>query len=166
MLVGGSIARFPHYIIFNDGTVYSKYTRRHLKPILQDNGYFHVTLCENKKHTQIGVHNLVAEVFLGARPNGCITNHKNGLKIDNRIENLEWISIQENVKHAYRNNLRTINKEHRERCAALGRSKRSYSDQDAQDIRALFSGARGEKIGLAKMFGLSRYAVASILGGK
>jgi len=157
---------FPDYIIYNNGKIYSCYTQRFLKPIPQRNGYLHVTLCAKNKKKQVGVHVLVAESFIGIRKAGYVTNHKNGNKQDNRAENLEWVTIRENVNHAYQNNLRTIDQKHRDRCAALGRARRSYSEETAHDVQDLYSGKRGEKIGLARMFGLSRYAISSILGGK
>ncbi len=49
------------------------------------------------------VHRLIAELFIGPPPSPKHTdiNHKNGIRDDNRIENLEWCTRSENVKHAY-----------------------------------------------------------------
>ena len=48
------------------------------------------------------IHQLVALAFLGARPDGCVPNHKNGIKNDNRASNLEWVTQSENCLHAFR----------------------------------------------------------------
>lgn len=112
------------YEVRPDGGVVSLRKGRHLKPIAQANGYVHVTLRAPGVNRQVGVHVLIAECFLGTRPQGHVVNHKNGIKTDNRVSNLEWVTPSENVTHAYRHGLRTINQAHRERCAAMGRAKR------------------------------------------
>jgi hypothetical protein len=47
------------------------------------------------------VHRLVLEAWVGPCPEGCVTNHKNGDKTDNRLENLEYCTQSENMAHAY-----------------------------------------------------------------
>ena len=47
------------------------------------------------------VHRLVLEAWVGPCPEGCVTNHKNGNKTDNRLENLEYCTQSENMAHSY-----------------------------------------------------------------
>lgn len=54
----------------------------------------------------VRVHQLVAETFLGPRPDGKVINHKNGQKDDNRPENLEYVTGRENEEHAARHGLK------------------------------------------------------------
>jgi len=61
-------------------------------------GYKRVTLYHPKK--SIFVHVLMLEAFVCPRPDGMVTNHKNSNKADNRLDNLEWVTQQENVEHA------------------------------------------------------------------
>lgn len=63
-------------------------------------GYQHVTLCKNGRKERRKVHHLVMESFVGVRPSGLVTNHKNGIRNDNRATNLEYVTISENLWHA------------------------------------------------------------------
>jgi hypothetical protein len=65
-------------------------------------GYEIVYLRKNGKTHRHYVHRLVADNFLNDVKNGNVLNHINGIKYDNRVENLEWCSQSENVKHATR----------------------------------------------------------------
>ena len=67
--------------------------------------YFKVGLWKNQKIKRFSVHRLVCEAFLSNSENKPQVNHKNGIKTDNRAENLEWVTLSENMIHAYKNNL-------------------------------------------------------------
>jgi hypothetical protein len=71
---------------------------RILKP-WKSNGYLYVGLGRNVKET---VHRLVAKAFLEPDERRAHVNHKNGLRNDNRAQNLEWVTPSENHIHAYR----------------------------------------------------------------
>jgi len=64
--------------------------------------YARVTLFHNRKRKRISVHHLVLAAFVGPRPIGKEVNHKNGIKQDNRIENLEYCTHSENELHVFR----------------------------------------------------------------
>lgn len=76
-----------------------------LKPSNRGNGYLFVVLCINKIKTNYLVHRLVCESFLPNPENKRTVNHKNGIKTDNRLDNLEWATHHENNKHAHDNGL-------------------------------------------------------------
>ena len=79
-----------------------------LKNIIHDNGYYFVTLRKNGVVQQCSVHRLVAETFIPNLYGYTDVNHKNGIKTDNRIENLEWCTRQQNICHAFKMGLNKI----------------------------------------------------------
>lgn len=69
---------------------------------LSNKGYPRVCI-KNKdgKWRTVNVHRLVASVFIPNPDNLPQVNHKNGVKNDNRVENLEWVTSSDNIRHAY-----------------------------------------------------------------
>lgn len=75
---------------------------RILKPNRLKDGYEQVGLYVNGKCKYVKVHRLVAEAFVDnpdAKPE---VNHKNGIRHDNRADNLEWVTKSENLRHSFR----------------------------------------------------------------
>jgi len=73
--------------------------RRYLKPVLKG-PYYSVTLVDGRDYVYERVHRLVAKAFLGPVPDGKEVNHKDGNKFNNRVDNLEYLTHKENLRHA------------------------------------------------------------------
>lgn len=64
-----------------------------------------VALWKNGKMKDMLVARLVAYTFLGIPKEKMTVNHKNGNRLDNRIENLEWLTLADNIRHGFENDL-------------------------------------------------------------
>lgn len=76
-----------------------------LNPDIAPNGYYRVSLANGKKRKQKYLHRLLAEYFIPNPKNLPQVNHKDGNKLNCSLDNLEWVSVQENTIHAYKHGL-------------------------------------------------------------
>lgn len=106
------------YYASEDGRIWacpkkSRKCGRWMKPRTDNCGYTYVTLFKNGVRKYPKVHRAVLIAFSGGDVPPLQVNHKNGIKHDNRLENLEWLTASENRKHAFSIGLHVISEKSR-----------------------------------------------------
>lgn len=95
------------YRVSNHGNVFSSKSNKFLKPTISNTGYAHVQLYDEHRYAVVNVHRLVADAFLPNQNRLPEINHIDGDKLNNHVDNLEWVSRSDNQKHAIKSGLRT-----------------------------------------------------------
>lgn len=134
-----------------------------LKPAVSTDGYLKTMILDDcGKYRSWTVHKFVCLAFLGQVPEGKEVNHKNGIKTDNRIENLEYCTRSENIKHAYLMGL-----EKPLRGSKNGNSK--LTEKDVKEIRNFIKGQREKGVRyygrkeLASKYGVSEGHIKALM---
>lgn len=152
------------YFVDDSGKVFSKRRQGNkggeIAPVKSTGGYFRVYLRNKGPRKTVLLHRVVAEAFIPNPENKPCVNHKNGDKSDNSVENLEWVTYSENMKHAVKNGLNAIpglcGEKH-------PNSKLSW--KSVSDIRRCFSDGESPRT-LAKKYGITREQVYNIVNFK
>lgn len=102
-----NIENFDNYQVSNLGNVrnlnFNKTGKvKLLKQKTDKDGYSEIILCKNSKYKTFKVHRLVAINFVDNNDDKPQVNHINGNKSDNNVNNLEWVTASENLKHKHR----------------------------------------------------------------
>lgn len=145
------------YQVTKDGQVRSHFENygkpRVRKPSITRAGYKRVNLQLSGKTKWFLVHRLIAMAFLPQVEGKTYVNHKDGDKLNNTSENLEWCTLKENSRHAYDRGLNTG-------IVKAYQAHQKLTDEQVQDIRRL-KGAISPKI-LATTYGVSIWTVYQI----
>lgn len=113
MQIWATIPNYPNYRASNWGKIRSidriscgrTVHGTLIAPISHNTGYQFVWLFHNGKRQKQYVHRLVLSTFVTNTEGKPSVNHKNGIKTDNRLFNLEWATWEEQSAHAYKNGL-------------------------------------------------------------
>lgn len=125
-----------------------------IKPQLNTSGYLEAQIYVNGKQRKIGVHRLVAVAFIENPEQKPEVNHIDGVKINNHVSNLEWVTREENMQHASRMGLRPRLKGELNGCNKI-------TEKDAEFICiCLVQGMHPKQI--HKLFGYSIYISSDI----
>lgn len=148
------------YHVYENGEVFSCSKNRFLTKKLRKDGYYVVSVKLNGRSKWYPIHRLVAEAFIPNPENKPCVNHRDGDKLNNNIENLEWCTYGENARHAFANGLKEPTKVFGEN---HGLSK--LTKESVRFIRENYI-PRHKEFGqhaLAKRFDVHQYAIWAVI---
>lgn len=128
---------------------------------LTKDGYPRVVLSKSGQTKEYRLNRLVAEHFIDNPHGKKMVNHKNGIKTDNRAENLEWMTREENMQHAYDNSLKRPIK-------GWSHSNSKLKKEDVDYIKSNFKkGSKefGSSV-LGRKFDVSHRTILNVIEGK
>ena len=153
------INSYPDYQVSTSGRVNSmKHINcKILKQFKNKGGYYHIGLCENGMRKNIDVHRLVAQTFIPNIDNKPQVNHIDGNKLNNRVDNLEWVTKSENEKHAFKTGLKTQQ--------GISNSNSKLTENEVIIIHGLYLGGMKQSE-IAVLFKLTKDNIHKIIHGK
>ena len=109
----------PRYWINKEGQITNKETGKTIKWLISRHGYYYCHLWANNGNRYIRMHRLLALAFIPNPNNYPLVRHLNDIKTDNRLENLAWGTMSENIKDSIKNG--KYNQEASEKARNIGR---------------------------------------------
>lgn len=149
--------RYKNCLVSKEGDIFSVFTGKKRKPQLVS-GYLYINTGTDKslgKEVRERVHRIVAFLYLDNPENKPQVNHKDGNKLNNHVDNLEWCSMAENHRHAFENGIRKAKKG----------SECSYAklkEQDIPEIKRMYREGILQRV-IAKKFGVSLSTINGVI---
>lgn len=165
------IPDWPAYEASSLGRLRRTGSQRVLKLSVNLKGYKIAGLSNNGRRSTVTVAKAVALAFIGPRPDGLQINHIDGIKANNRPENLEYCTASHNNKHAFRLGLNKGGKDHglnRHPEARLYGSKApsaKFTEDQVREIRKEYADGKTTYIDLAVRFGVHRRTILRMVNG-
>lgn len=167
------IKDFPNYMISNKGRVWSKtkivssprgkYLKkgRILKSHDDKRGYLKIDLINEKGRKSYKIHRLVAEAFLKNPELKREVNHINGIKTDNEVSNLEWVTSKENKTHAW--NIGLYKKQNGLKFSGEKNGFSKLNDQTVKEIRRTYKSGGISQKELGRKYNTSQTQISYIV---
>lgn len=147
-----SLGRIKSLIRKSTGTNTTK--ESFIKPFISLKGYFTYRLSKKGVSKNYLLHRILAIAFIPNPDNKKCINHKNGIRLDNRLENLEWTTYSENSKHGFISNKRK-------------NTNRKLTEEQVNEIKKeLLNYKIGDGVRLSKKYGVSTFIISLIKVGK
>lgn len=153
----GNVKSLPKKWVSGHSTVRS-HTGKIIKPTNNQHGYLYVSLSNGEFKKTFKIHRLVAMAFIPQIENKNIVNHKNGIKTDNSVDNLEWVNSSENMIHAVKTGLTNPRKGVKSNLSKL-------NDEIVKQIREIYFGKKITQKEIAVMYGINQSNVSHIIKG-
>lgn len=154
---------FPNFEISNTGKLRNIKTGTTYRQYKNHNGYYQVCVSLGGKNNKkvFKIHKAVAETFIPLVENRTLVNHKDGNKENNNVDNLEWVTSQENVLHALKIGA-IVPKQGTERAQAR------FTEEEIRYIRSCHV-AKDKEFGcsaLARKFNVNHSCISDIIHNK
>ncbi len=150
------IEDFPSYSIDTKGQV-----RNSQDYVLAwgSNGFYpKIVLLDKGRRKDKYIHRLVALAFIPNPENKSQVNHIDGNRLNNNVENLEWVTPSENQKHSYANGLNSR--------AGTNNGKAKLTEEDVKSIRFYFQYKIFTALELAKMCNVAEQTIRAVIDRK
>lgn len=152
----GRVKSLPKSTMRKNGTKITT-NGRFLKSVKDNKGYLRIAISYNGLSHRFKIHRLVAQMFIPNPKRKPQVNHKNGIKTDNRVENLEWNTCAENINHAEKLGLRN-------HLVGKDKPQSKLTEDDVRYIKLNRGVISGRK--LAEKFKVNRSTIINIYANK
>lgn len=141
----GRVKSLPRITNRKSGRILSV-RERVMANIISADGYLRIKLCKNNIQKIMSIHRLVAIAFIANPKNKPQVNHIDGNKLNNKLENLEWVTAKENSQHAILNGLSTPRTNEKIPCIQVSLDGFILNEFESRSEASRITGASGRDI--------------------